>query len=272
MDRKTQLLLALMTLHSSLAVTSTIAGAKLFAITTGFFASATVFSYMLTFLALDSIAELFGKEYARFVINVGLLAMALSAIYFQFSIWLPPAPEWHDQPAFQAVFGRSWRIWLGGWTAYIVSQYLSLWSFVALRKISFQNWWLSFCAWASMLLGQLVDTLVFLSIAFYGTDDFGHLLVGQFTVKIIVVTFATPFVSLVVAIGRKFIQEEGLLEAIRLVVNEWILRLTTITRVKTSAGREGGSTEGAWPREPLIKEALPEASETSEKRVKRVNE
>jgi queuosine precursor transporter len=99
MDKRTQYFIVLMTLHSSLLVTSTIAGSKFFALPLGFSASATVLSYMFTSIILDSIAELYGRQYSRFVINLGLVAMALSTVYFQFAIWLPPAGFWKEQKA-----------------------------------------------------------------------------------------------------------------------------------------------------------------------------
>ena len=112
MGRRIKFLLFLMTLHGSLLITSTVAGSKLFALPFGLTASATVVSYMLTFVVLDVIAELYGAEFSRLVINLGLIGMALSALYFKLTITLPPAAGWPDQAAFATVFGASWRIWL----------------------------------------------------------------------------------------------------------------------------------------------------------------
>ena len=130
MGRRIKFLLFLMTLHGSLLITSTVAGSKLFALPFGLTASATVVSYMLTFVVLDVIAELYGAEFSRLVINLGLIGMALAALYFKLTIALPPAAGWPDQAAFATVFGASWRIWLAGWLAYLASQYLDLWSFL----------------------------------------------------------------------------------------------------------------------------------------------
>lgn len=205
MDRRTQYFLILMTLHSSLLVTSTIAGSKFFALPLGFSASATVLSYMFTFIILDSIAELYGRQYSRFIINLGLVAMALSSIYFQFAIWLPPAGFWEEQKALESILGSSWRIWLGGWTAYMVSQYVDLWSFLKLKQLPLGRASLPFRAWTSMVLGQLLDTIIFLTIAFYGTEPIWSVIPGQYFIKVIIATITTPFVSLAVALGRNFI-------------------------------------------------------------------
>jgi len=192
-----------MTLHASLLITSTIAGSKVFALPFGLTASATVLSYMLTFVILDSIAELYGRIYSQFVINLGLLGMAISAVYFQFAIMLPPA----EQRALEAILGSSWRIWLGGWTAYMLSQYLDLWSFLKLKDMARGRGSLLFRAWASMLIGQLIDTVIFVTVAFYGIDPIGSIIIGQYLIKVAIATCASPLVTVAVAFGRKLIGE-----------------------------------------------------------------
>jgi uncharacterized integral membrane protein (TIGR00697 family) len=207
MDIRQKYFLCLMTLHSSLLVTSTTAGSKVFALPFGLAASATVLSYMLTFVILDSIAELYGRIYSRFVINLGLLGMAISAAYFQFAIMLPPAEFWKEQRALEAILGSSWRIWLGGWTAYVLSQYLDLWGFLKLKDMARGRGSLVFRAWASMLIGQLIDTSIFITVAFYGTDPVGSIIIGQYLTKVVIATCASPLVWVAVVFGRKLMGE-----------------------------------------------------------------
>jgi uncharacterized integral membrane protein (TIGR00697 family) len=207
MDTRLKYFVFLLTLHSSLLITSTVAGSKVFALPFGLTASATVLSYMLTFVVLDTIAELYGRTYSRFVINLGLLGMCISAVYIQFAVMLPSARFWHEQHGFEVTLGASWRIWVGGWTAYILSQYLDLWSFLKLKHVGRSARALAFRAWASMLAAQLLDTTVFVIIAFYGIDPVGSIIVGQYLIKIVIATLASPLVSVAVAFGRKRITE-----------------------------------------------------------------
>ncbi len=123
---------------------------------------------MLTFVILDAVAELYGRRYSRLVINLGLVGMAVSAAYFQAPIWLPAAPAWPHQTAFETVLNSSWRIWIGGWIAYPLSQYLEVWTFLALKRLGRGSLSLTARAWLSMLVGQFFDTVVFITIAFYG--------------------------------------------------------------------------------------------------------
>jgi queuosine precursor transporter len=198
-----------MTLHSSLLITSTAAGSKIFALPLGLSASATVLSYMLTFVILDGIAELYGRTYSRLVINLGLIGMAVCAIFFEIVIWLPPAEFWKDQGALEVILGSSWRIWLGGWTAYLVSQHLDLWSFLNLKNTAAGRASLVFRAWASKLLAQLVDTTIFVFIAFYGIDPVLPIIGGQFLIKILIATIASPLVWVIVVLGRRLIDDDA---------------------------------------------------------------
>lgn len=204
-ERRIKFLLFLMTLHGSLLITSTVAGSKLFALPFGLSASATVISYMLTFVVLDVIAELYGAKFSRLVINLGLIGMALSALYFKLTIALPPAAGWPHQAAFATVFGSSWRIWLAGWLAYLVSQYLDLWGFLKMRDVTHGKAPLTIRAFVGMLVGQLFDTVVFVTVAFYGSFPLVPALVGQYVVKVAVASFGAPLVWLAVFLGKRWL-------------------------------------------------------------------
>jgi uncharacterized integral membrane protein (TIGR00697 family) len=205
MNRRTNFFLFLMTLHGSLLITSTVAGSKLFALPFGLSASATVISYMLTFVVLDTIAELYGDKPPRLVINLGLVGMALSALYFKLTIALPPAAAWPHQAAFETMLSSSWRIWLAGWLAYLASQYLDLWGFLKMRDLTRGKAPLAVRAFVGMLVGQLFDTVIFISIAFYGSFPLGPAMVGQYLVKVTVASLGAPLVSLAVFSANRFV-------------------------------------------------------------------
>jgi queuosine precursor transporter len=202
--------LILIALYSSLLITSMATGSKLFPLPFGLShlsASAAVLSFMLTLVILNAIAELYGSSYSRFTIYLGLAVMLLSAAYFLFAIWLPAAKCWHDQEAFEAVLGKGWRIWLGGWAAYLVSQHLDLWSFLKLRNTAAGRVPLVFRALASKVLGQLVDTAIFVLIAFYDSPSLPSIIGGQLLAKLAIATVASPLVWIIVALGRRLIEQ-----------------------------------------------------------------
>ena len=94
-------------------------------------------------------------------------------------------------------------IWAGGIVAYGVSQTLNVTIFAALKgREGSSLLWLR-AAIASML-SQVVDTLLFVTIAFYGEFPIGQLLAGQMLIKVILsALLVPPAIYLAVAIGRR---------------------------------------------------------------------
>ena len=169
LTRPLALLVCLASLHTALLVTSMVAGAKLVALPFHLSASATVLSYTLTFVILDTLAELYGPAVSRFVITMGLVAMILAAVYMEVAALLPGPPGIVSQDAYAAVLSNSWRIWLAGWIAYTISQRLDVWSFLLLKRVGGIGASVAARAWFSLIFGQLIDTALFITIAFAGT-------------------------------------------------------------------------------------------------------
>jgi queuosine precursor transporter len=201
-DRNIRVFVVLLTIHTSLVVASNAAGAKLIALPLGLAASATVISYMLSFVLIGSIAELFGRFYARLVVNLGLVAMALSVAFFELAIQLPAASFWTHQRAFEQVLGAVPRLVLGGWAAYLLGQHLDVLGFFLLKstRLGGERLWLR--SWGSTLVGQLVDTIVFITVAFAGTAPLVPAILGQYLAKLAIATLTTPLVYAAVGWGR----------------------------------------------------------------------
>lgn len=208
LTRPLALLVCLASLHTALLVTSMVAGAKLVALPFHLSASATVLSYTLTFVILDTLAELYGPAVSRFVITMGLVAMILAAVYMEVAALLPGPPGIVSQDAYAAVLSNSWRIWLAGWIAYTISQRLDVWSFLLLKRVGGIGASVAARAWFSLIFGQLIDTALFITIAFAGTTALLPVIAGQYAVKIVIATVTIPLVSLAVALGRRFIARD----------------------------------------------------------------
>jgi uncharacterized integral membrane protein (TIGR00697 family) len=201
-DKSLRVFIVLLTIHTALVISSNAAGSKLIALPAGLAASATVISYMLSFVLLGSIAELFGRGYARFVVNLGLAAMAISVAFFELAIHLPAAGFWTHQAAFEEVLGSTPRLLLGGWSAYLLGQHLDVWGFFLIKRTRFgaDKLWLR--SWGSTLIGQLIDTTVFITIAFYGMAPLLQAIAGQYLVKLVIASVTTPVIYAAVGWGR----------------------------------------------------------------------
>jgi uncharacterized integral membrane protein (TIGR00697 family) len=207
-SRRLRLLIGLATLHTALLITSTVAGAKLVALPFGLAASATVLSYTLTFLILDTIAEIYGGSASRFVVNMGLAGMVLAAVYLEIAAKLPAPADFKEAGAFATVLSSSWRIWLAGWLAYLVSQHLDVGTYLLLKRTGAVGSAIATRAGLSLALGQLVDTAIFVCVAFAGTEPLLPIIGGQYVIKLVLASVSVPLVSLTVAASRRFIGGE----------------------------------------------------------------
>jgi uncharacterized integral membrane protein (TIGR00697 family) len=208
-DARLTLFLTLATMHTTLLIVSNVSGTKLIEMPFALGASATVVSYILTYVLINVIADLFGKAVSSLVIVLGLVGLAISVVFVELAIWLPPAPGWSGQEQFARVLGASWRLALGGWTAYLCSQFVDVWIFVALKGTALGRRFVGLAAWITMLAAQLLDTVIFVVVAFYGSSSLLSILTGQYLAKTLFMTIATPAVPLVISSSRKWLSAKS---------------------------------------------------------------
>jgi uncharacterized integral membrane protein (TIGR00697 family) len=105
--------------------------------------------------------------------------------------------------AFETIMSSTPRIWLGGIFAYGISTLLNVYIFSRLKggEGSKLLWLRSGVASA---LSQAVDTLIFISIAFYGVFPIGELLAGQMIAKVVLsIVLVPPLIYIFVGLGRR---------------------------------------------------------------------
>lgn len=167
---------------------------------------AGVFAYAFTFTVTDVVNELFGKKEADRVVTAGWVTLFLSCLFVNLALVLPPASFWKHQEAFFKILGTNWRIVLASFTAYLVSQFHDVWHFDFLKKI-FKGKHLWFRNNLSTMLSQLMDTVIFITLAFYSPAmsflELFRIIFGQYLVKIVLALVDTPLVYFFVYIIRK---------------------------------------------------------------------
>ena len=171
--------------------------------------SAAILIFPLSYIFGDVLTEVYGYARARRVIWIGFGCNLLAVIVIWLSIELSPAPFWKlgpfdspqsSQKAYQAVFGFTPRILTASFIAYLVGEFLN--SFVlAKMKIATRGRHLWMRTIGSTIVGQLADSGVFISLAFYGTmpkETLGELILTQWLVKSAYEALVTPFTYLAV--------------------------------------------------------------------------
>lgn len=166
---------------------------------------AGIVAFLLLVVTSSSVAELHGRAIANRLVLIGFVPLIVSILLSLIVLTLPAAPAMEParRDAFALMMSGTPRIWLGGIVAYGVSQTLNVTIFAALKGSEGSRLlWLR-AAIASML-SQVVDTLLFVTIAFAGIFPIGALLVGQMIVKVVLsAILVPPFIYLFVAIGRR---------------------------------------------------------------------
>lgn len=165
--------------------------------------SASVFVYSATFILTDVLAEIWGVKEARKVVYVGAVLYPLIFITMQFAVNWEPHPVWAaNQESFELTIGMSIRITIASFVSFIFSQFHDVWSFHYWKKRTNGKYlWLRNNL--STISSQLINTVIFYTIGFYGIFPIVELIVFTYLVKIVIALVDTPFVYLAVGYLRK---------------------------------------------------------------------
>jgi len=161
-----------------------------------------IFAFLVLVVLSSAVAELYGRDMANKLVRLGFIPLIVSMLLIQFVIHVPPASFWDKQAAFQEILGQSSRMMLAGLIAYGVSQTLNVYIFSRLRSKEGGALWLR--ALVASFLSQIVDTLLFITIAFYGVFPIQGILGGQIIAKLTLsVIMVPPLIYLFVWLGRR---------------------------------------------------------------------
>jgi queuosine precursor transporter len=166
---------------------------------------AGIFAFLLLVALSSAVAELHGRTAANRLVKFGFAPLIFSILLAIFVGALPPSPSMSadNLAAIQTVLGGNVRIWSAGVLAYGVSQTLNVTIFAWLKGREGSGLlWLR--AAVAGMLSQVVDTLIFVSVAFYGVFPIGGLLAGQMLAKVSLSAVIVPIlIYLLVALGRR---------------------------------------------------------------------
>ena len=166
---------------------------------------AGIFAFLTLVATSSAVAELHGADTAKRLVLFGFIPLVFSILLTMAVLALPPS---HDMPpdrlgAFEMMMGATPRIWIGGICAYGVSQLLNVTLFSRLKASEGQKLlWLR--AGIASVVSQIVDTLIFITIAFYGEFPIQGLLIGQMIAKVILSILLVPALTYgAVLLGRR---------------------------------------------------------------------
>jgi len=165
---------------------------------------AGIFAFLLLVVVSSAIAELYGPRLAKHLVWFGFLPLLASMVLVGIVLELPAAASMEAErlAAFDLIMRSNLRIWMAGIVAYGVSQTLNVTIFGWLKEGRGKLLWLR--AALASVLSQIVDTLIFITVAFYGVFPIGELVAGQMLTKVILsIVLVPPLIYAFVALARR---------------------------------------------------------------------
>jgi uncharacterized integral membrane protein (TIGR00697 family) len=174
-------------------ITANITAVKLVSVF-GLVLPAAIIIFPISYICGDVLTEVYGYRQARRVIWLGFACNLIAVIAIWLGGLLPPASFWDGQAAYERILGYVPRLLAASFLAYLVGEFAN--SFVlAKMKIATGGRWLWTRTIGSTLVGQGLDSLVFITVAFAGTIPLAGLLpiiLTQWLVKSVYEAIATP--------------------------------------------------------------------------------
>ena len=190
---------ALVVLYVTLILFANIAASKIVQFDLGFtkiFAPAAVLIFAVTFLLTDIVNEKFGRAETQRMIFIAFCSQIVLVVFSYLMLKTTPAPFFLNQAAFEAVFGSVPRIVAASLIAFLISENADAYIFAWFNKITQgKHLWMrnAFSSLPSMIL----DSVVFITIAFYGgAIPLMGLIIGQTTIKWFIGVIDIPFMYL----------------------------------------------------------------------------
>jgi uncharacterized integral membrane protein (TIGR00697 family) len=181
-----------------LLISNIIAG-KL-AVFSGVTLPAAVIIFPLTYLFGDVLTEVYGYERTRLVIWIGFAANILMSLIFMITIALPHPVFWKDQAAYNTVLGLTPRLVAASLIAYFSGEFAN--SFILSKmKVLTKGRWLWIRTIGSTVVGEGLDTLIFIAVSFGGSVSMAVLtgmIIAQYVWKVSYEVVATPLTYLAV--------------------------------------------------------------------------
>ncbi len=166
--------------------------------------------YATSFLVTDILSENYGKKEAKMAVWIGFFSLIAMTLLMNIALLFHPL-EGDDfsviaQEATRTIFELMPRIALASLIAYFLSQRHDVWAFHYWKKVFHKDNQLWIRNNLSTIVSQLIDSIVFVFIAFYGVFEnrvLVEILITTYLLKWIVAVADTPFVYWARALHRK---------------------------------------------------------------------
>lgn len=124
-------------------------------------------TFPIAYIVGDLLTEVYGYATARRVIWLGFICNTLAVGIYQLAMVMPAEPTWDGGPAYERIFASTPRLLLASMCAYLVGSFVNAYVLARLKVVTHGRWlWTRTIG--STVVGEGLDTLFFVSIAFAG--------------------------------------------------------------------------------------------------------
>lgn len=174
-------------------VVSNLFGGKLISVC-GLIVPGAIVTYPLTFLSTDIIGENWGRKEAKECVKAGILIQLLFLALGYISLAIPSQTQTMElQRSLGIILNQGARMTMASLGAFSCSQFLDVLIFHKLKeRCGGKHKWLRNNG--STMTSQFFDTIIFITIAFYGVvDNIVLMVIAQYAVKLVLALLDTPF-------------------------------------------------------------------------------
>jgi len=167
--------------------------------------TAGIVIFPISYIAADMITEIYGYARLRMVIWLGFICNLLAVGAIALASAMPSAPFWNDQAAFTQILGATPRLLLASFTAYLAGEFSNSY-IMAKMKVATDGKYLWMRSIGSTLIGELLDSAIFMTIGFYGIippQAMAAAIVTQWLMKSLYEASATPLLYAAVRFLKK---------------------------------------------------------------------
>ena len=161
--------------------------------------------FPITYILNDVFTEVYGYNKSRFVIWISFFCNLLMIIVFQITIALPSSEAFEFQSDLENILGNTPRVLLASFISFLAGNFANA---IALSKIKVKTngKYLALRTIVSTLIGEGLDTIIFVPIVFLGTLDIKtmlFLMFDMYILKVLIEVVFTPITYKVVGFVKK---------------------------------------------------------------------
>jgi hypothetical protein len=153
---------------------------------------AAIFIFPVSYIFGDILTEVYGYRVARRVIWLGFICNLIFVCFVWVGQILPSANAWHNQVAYESILGAAPRLLIASFCGYLTGEFSNSY-ILSKMKILTRGRWLWSRTIGSTIVGEGLDTVVFTTVAAFGTPFFvPALMLNQWLGKVLIEAVATP--------------------------------------------------------------------------------